>query len=735
MEKFLFKKPRLEGKQEDVPQPLSPKPSTSTSSHCESQGNISSPPSQVIVPKAPSGRKFQKSWQSTFKWISYDSTIDRVFCKTCKEADGKSLLSFSTKKEDVFTTVGFCNWKKALEKFRVHENSQTHKEGLTKLASLSTESIASKLNDQVKTEMMKARTCLMAIFTSLRFLCRQGLAIRGHEEINSNFRQLLELRKHDIPELNDWMGRTGYTYKFFSHDILNEIIDVLSESVMQVVLQQIKNCDYYSIMVDETCDISVHEQVTFCIRTVNTNFEVIEDFIGLYETSNTEAKTLFEIVKDILVRLDLSTENLRGQCYDGASQMSGKFTGLQKLIKDLQPRATYIHCTAHSLNLAVEDSLRLLPNMRDIMNLAKDLINTVRESPKRLNIFQSVQVESGNSSTSLRPLCPTRWTMRASSIKQIIVNYESLIEFFQKFSNENSTDAASKCAGYFEKMEQFKTYFFMTLYCYVMIPVEEVNTKIQSSHIGATEVEMMLNNMSTILEKRRLGFEEFWEESLLKKPDMVHEPTLPRQQRVPKKLDTPKGAEQHTYFTPKEYFLQIFNETVDAVSNCVKERFLNTGLQQLILVEKECVSAVADATVKLENSKAFFKNDIDTDRLSLHLSMLGDIASQKKVPITSVYEIRKFLQSDGSLCDLLAEATKCIKLLRTVPVTTATAERSFSALRRLKSYLRSTMQQRRLNSIAVLNTHQNILDNLDLRPLLNDFVKRNSVRRTIFAIY
>lgn len=219
---------------------------------------------------------------------------------------------------------------------------------------------------------------------------------------------------------------------------------------------------------------------------------------------------------------------------------------------------------------------------------------------------------------------------------------------------------------------------------------------------------------------------------------MVDEPTLPRKKRVPKKLDsldTPRASEQHAFLTCKDYFLQVYNETVDVVNNCVKERYNNTGLQQLLLVEKECVSAVRDNNSKLEKTKAFFKDDVDTERLALHLSMLGDIATQKQVPVTSLYEMRKFLQSDSSVRSLLTEATKCIKLLRTVPVSTSTAERSFSALRRLKSYLRTTMTQRRLNSIAVLNAHQEILDDLDLRPLVNDFVKRNAVRRSMFALY
>ncbi|KAJ8875202.1 hypothetical protein PR048_023097 [Dryococelus australis] len=110
--------------------------------------------------------------------------------------------------------------------------------------------------------------------------------------------------------------------------------------------------ELFAIMVDKICAISIHEQVTFCIQSVDANLTLSEDFVGLYETPNTERKTLFGAVKDILARLDLNIENLLGQCYDGAS-ISGKFKGLQEFVADMQPKAIYVHCAAHSLNFAV----------------------------------------------------------------------------------------------------------------------------------------------------------------------------------------------------------------------------------------------------------------------------------------------------------------------------------------------------------------------------------------------
>ncbi|KAJ8879265.1 hypothetical protein PR048_019872 [Dryococelus australis] len=149
--------------------------------------------------------------------------------------------------------------------------------------------------------------------------------------------------------------------------------------------------------------------------------------------------------------------------------------------------------------------------MRDIMNLAKDLINTQRESPKRVQLLKNIREDEN---IDPRPLCPSR-TMGASSIRQVLINYERLAEFFETYyySEEYSSDAASKCAGYLETEQHFRTFFFSNLYCHVMSPVE-VNVKIQCPHIGVTEVESKLSCLIYILEEKRGDYEQFWQKFL-----------------------------------------------------------------------------------------------------------------------------------------------------------------------------------------------------------------------------
>ena len=90
-------------------------------------------------------------------------------------------------------------------------------------------------------------------------------------------------------------------------------------------------------------------------------------------------------------------------------------------------------------------------------------------------------------------------------------------------------------------------------------------------------------------------------------------------------------------------------------------------------------------------------------------------------------EILKFVMD----ADCYPNISVAYQILLTVPVTVASAERSFSKLKLLKNYLRSTMSQERLNGLAMCTIEKDILDTIDLDTVIDDFASRN-VRRSIF---
>ena len=82
---------------------------------------------------------------------------------------------------------------------------------------------------------------------------------------------------------------------------------------------------------------------------------------------------------------------------------------------------------------------------------------------------------------------------------------------------------------------------------------------------------------------------------------------------------------------------------------------------------------------------------------------------------------------------MFSEVSHLLRLYLTIPVTTATAERSFSTLRRIKTYLRSTMTQQRLNNVMLLHVHKDLCDDIDILKIGQSFVSANSRRQSYFG--
>ena len=97
-------------------------------------------------------------------------------------------------------------------------------------------------------------------------------------------------------------------------------------------------------------------------------------------------------------------------------------------------------------------------------------------------------------------------------------------------------------------------------------------------------------------------------------------------------------------------------------------------------------------------------------------------------------DIRKHIQAMSSAEQLLiSQVLTVLHLLLVMPATNASSERSFSALRRVKTYLRSTMSQDRLNHIILLHCHKDPTDSLDLVAVANEFVDLSSHRLGVFG--
>ena len=176
-------------------------------------------------------------------------------------------------------------------------------------------------------------------------------------------------------------------------------------------------------MVDDLTDSSNQEQVTLVLRWVDKMLSAHEEFIGLYLVEDIKSDTIVAVIKDILLRLNLGLSRCRGQCYDGASNMTGKKNGVATQILKLEERALFTHCYGHSLNLAANDALKVVPVMKDASDVTYEICKLIKFSPRLEVTFHELKSDTAPGTPGIRVVCPTRWTVRVQSLKSIIDNY------------------------------------------------------------------------------------------------------------------------------------------------------------------------------------------------------------------------------------------------------------------------------------------------------------------------
>jgi len=248
-------------------------------------------------------RNFQSSWLKEFPWISVCVSRKKAFCLYCKYAKNHELFTYSKCGEKVFTDVGFQNWKKAVARFKTHENSHFHQEARLKWAAQERPTIGSQLSAQMNKLQQNRRDGLLKQLSAIRYLTRQGIALQGHDQEDGNLHQLLVTWSHDSEIAKLWMKANRYT----CHQTVNDLIDIMGQNLLHVLLARMRAQDpaWFSVIVDEATDVCSTEQLNLSICWVNNKYEAYEDAIGLFRVPDTKADTLFAVIKDLLIRCNL----------------------------------------------------------------------------------------------------------------------------------------------------------------------------------------------------------------------------------------------------------------------------------------------------------------------------------------------------------------------------------------------------------------------------------------------
>ncbi|XP_058774261.1 uncharacterized protein LOC131648528 [Vicia villosa] len=351
---------------------------------------------------------------------------------------------------EVFNKDGFKDWKHASKGFKddtgshdsKHNSCVKHYDDYNNQRQSLTSIFARATRESE--ELYKIRlTCSL---DCTRYLLVQGIAFRCHDESSSslnkgNFREMVDWVKPNDEKVRDAFDRSPKNCIMTSGDIQKELATCCAHEVTKVIMEELGDRQF-SVLIEESRDISVKEQITVMLRFLNDKGKVMERFIALHHVKYTTSEALKDALYGILNRHTLSISSIRGKGYDGASNMRGEFNGLQRKILDENPYAFYVHCYAHRLQLVVVSVASSCSSIHDFFEYISLIVTITSASCKRkdalkeeqhqdiLNKLESGEISQGKGLHQLSLARPgdTRWGSHYTTLIRLDQMWSSVLE-------------------------------------------------------------------------------------------------------------------------------------------------------------------------------------------------------------------------------------------------------------------------------------------------------------------
>lgn len=260
----------------------------------------------------------------------------------------------------------------------------------------------------------------------------------------------------------------------------------------------------------------------------------------------------------------------------------------------------------------------------------------------------------------------------------------------------------------------------------VFVHLEQLNKSLQSTKATVSGMLEAVRMVTQQLHDMRT--DDAFRDTIEKVNAMITEHQLepisiPRQRRPPARLSGPATA--HQFATAEELYRAQYFALIDETVQQLSSRFdaTKSGLSKYQALENMLLTGSVDSNV------CDLYPELNAGSLSVELPMF-----KRQFAYTCMTEALQCMQKMvPDVQQLFPQVKELLILLAVNPASSATAERSFSCLRRLKTWLRTTMSQQRLNSCAVCNTHRTIVDVVDVHAICNEFVSRNDFRLKLFG--
>jgi len=691
-----------------------------------------------ICSKSLFSRKTRNGEELNRNWLCFSPANGRLYCFTCKLMCPDALQS-----QSLLIGSGFCNWKHAVERLQSHEQSKEHIDAMItfnrrlKLAGR----MDTKLAQQIQQQEQYWKSVLERAVSVIKFIAERGLAFRGDNELigspsNGNYLGILELiaqydvflAQHIQIHGNRGSGHTNY----LSSTIMEELVSIMGKKVKQEIISRVKRSKYYSVSLDSTPDKSHVDQLTLVMRYIE-NDAPVERFLTFMGNKGHQAQNMFDALMEFLREHDLDIRDCRGQSYDNASAMSGKYNGLQAKVIEMSNTAAWIPCTAHSLNLVGKNAAECCTSAVNFFDFLEKLYAFFTNSTRRHQILTDA-LEDSDASLTLKRVTTIRWSCRADATKALKQGYHQIKSALEQISDDVEEKACVRCEaeGLIARLNQLETGIYTVFWNDILQRVDATNRSLQSTKLVLNTAVASLTGLRDFVSSKRDSFESYERqgEQLCGSSQYLQSTTRQRRRNV--RLDPlDYGRAEGAQMCPSLRFrTDSFLPVIDQFILSLDKRL---EAYKMLSQRFGCFSCLPDLSQEELQSAAqtlinSYPTDLDNsfaDELC-HFAMFIDIFKDDEPEDISTELFLYRLISEKGVQDTFPNVAIALRIYLVLMVTNCSAERSFSKLKLIESRLRTSMTQERLINLAIMSIKSDVLRCIDFADIISDFAAAKS---------
>lgn len=702
-------------------------------------------------------RQFCVSWFEKWDWLEYSIEKDAAFCFVCY------LFKHEIEANpggDAFVNGGFKSWNKS-ERFTKHVGGvkSVHNLPYEKYVNLrdgKKKSIIVSFDNVNDVNEKDYVVRLKASLACVRYLLRQGLAFRGHRESEEslnrgNFIELLKLLKaHNEVISKVTLENAPGNCQLIAPKIQKDIINCCAKETTKLILEEFGD-DYFAILADESSDVSQKEQLALCLRYIEGKTgKIVERFIGLVHVGDTTSLSLKNAIVSLLVEHSLSPSKIRGQGYDGASNMKGEIHGLKTLIKQDTPSAYYVHCFAHQLQLTLVAIVKKNNECAWLFDELATLLNVIGVSCKRREMIRDFQaqkivealevgdIETGsglNQELGLKRPGETHWSSHYKTILNVMSLFSTIVKVLVMIGkNGSNSDDKAKAQGILYSLESFDFVFMAQLMSTIFGYTNILCVALQKMDQDIVSAMRLVDLTKVMLQKMR---EDGWETHLKKVISFCNDNgiVVPNMEAcyIPQGRSM-RFVQQVSYV--HHFRVDVFIEVIDLLLQELDNRFDEVNMKLLrcmaCLNPKDCFSSFdKEKVLKLATFYSFEFSSVDLTILECQFDIfIEDMKRDDEF---------QSLPDMSSLSMKLVETKRhvtyplvflLIKLVLILPVATANVERVFSRMTFVKNKLRNNMGDQFLNDCLVTFIEKEMFLQISDDKIVNRF-REMKTRRII----